>query len=170
MTSPNVDDRVDPTAFIAPTAIVTGDVSIGPEVSIWHQAVLRGDSAALVIGARSNIQDAVVVHADPGFPCLVGEGVSVGHGAMLHGCVIEDDVLVGIGAIVLNGARLGAGSVVAAGALVAEGVDVPSGSLVVGVPGRIVREVDAALAARSAKTRDHYVQLGRRHLAESTEP
>ncbi len=153
---------VDPTAFIAPSAILDGDVSIGAEASVWHQAVLRGDSAAIVVGARSNVQDGAVLHADPGVPCLVGEGVSVGHRAVLHGCIVEDGVLVGIGAIVLNGARLGAGSVIAAGALVPEGMAVPPRSLVMGVPGRIVGEIDDSLAARSVATREHYLALTRR--------
>jgi carbonic anhydrase/acetyltransferase-like protein (isoleucine patch superfamily) len=161
-----MSNHLDATAFIATTAILEGDVSIGPRASVWHQAVLRGDSAALVVGARSNIQDAVVMHGDPGMPCIVGDGVSVGHRAVLHGCIVEDDALVGIGAIVLNGARLGAGCVIAAGAVVREGMDVPAGSLVVGVPGRVVGHVSVSLARRAAETRDHYLELAEHHARE----
>jgi carbonic anhydrase/acetyltransferase-like protein (isoleucine patch superfamily) len=154
---------IDPTAYIAPTAVIDGDVSIGAESSIWHNAVLRGDKERIVLGARSNVQDGAVVHAEPGLPCLVGDGVTVGHQAVLHGCIVEDDVLVGIGAIILNGARLGRGSVVAAGALVPEGTDVAPESLVMGVPGRTVRRVDEALAQRLAASRDYYVRLAEGH-------
>jgi carbonic anhydrase/acetyltransferase-like protein (isoleucine patch superfamily) len=154
---------IDPTAYIAPTAVIDGDVSIGAESSIWHNVVLRGDKERIVLGARSNVQDGAVVHAEPGLPCLVGDGVTVGHQAVLHGCIVEDEVLVGIGAIILNGARLGRGSVVAAGALVPEGTDVAPESLVMGVPGRTVRRVDEALAQRSAASRDYYVRLAEGH-------
>src|SRR3954453_9138214 len=109
--------QVDPSAWVAPDAVLVGDVTVGPEASVWYTTVLRGDGDAIVVGARSNIQDGCGLHTDPGLRLVVGAGVSVGHRAVLHGCVVEDDVLVGMGAIVMNGGRIGARSLVAAGAL-----------------------------------------------------
>ncbi|MGW2250546.1 gamma carbonic anhydrase family protein [Kitasatospora sp. NPDC001660] len=132
---------VDPSAFVAPNAVVVGDVTLGAGASIWYGAVLRGDAEAITVGATSNIQDNCTLHADPGFPLVVGERISVGHNAVLHGCTVEDDVLVGMNATVLNGARIGAGSLVAAGAVVPQGMQVPPGSLVAGVPAKVRREL-----------------------------
>jgi len=131
--------RVSASAFLAPGARVIGNVELGDNVGIWFNAVLRGDSDAIVIGEGSNIQDNVSGHGDPGSPLLVGRNVSVGHNAVIHGCTIEDDCLVGMGAIVMNGAVVGAGSLVAAGALVLEGQQIPAGSLVAGVPAKVRR-------------------------------
>jgi carbonic anhydrase/acetyltransferase-like protein (isoleucine patch superfamily) len=156
---------IAPSAFIAPNATVLGDVTIGADASIWYGSVVRGDLEAITIGEGSNIQDLSVLHADPGLPCRIGRHVGVGHRAILHGCEVEDGCLIGMGSIVLNGAVIGAGSVVAAGALVPEGMRVPPGSLVMGVPGRIVRTVDAELAARASATCRRYVELARRHRA-----
>src|SRR5690606_8117287 len=117
---------------------------IAAEASIWYNAVLRGDGEQITIGERSNIQDGCAVHTDPGFPVVVGSGVSVGHNAILHGCTVEDDVLIGMGATVLNGAVIGAGSLIAANALIPEGAQIPPGSLVAGVPGKVRRELDEA--------------------------
>jgi carbonic anhydrase/acetyltransferase-like protein (isoleucine patch superfamily) len=156
---------VDRAAFIAPTAVVLGDVTLEAESSIWYQAVVRGDLAPIVIGAQSNIQDGTIVHVDTGFPCTVGRRVGVGHRVILHGCVVEDDSLIGMGAVLLNGVRIGTGSVVAAGAVIPEGVVVPPGSLVMGVPGRIVRQVDPELSQRIAATWGHYVRMAREHRA-----
>ncbi|MFE7801738.1 gamma carbonic anhydrase family protein [Nocardia sp. NPDC057440] len=136
--------EVDDSAWIAPNATVIGRVQLAAEVSIWYGAVLRADLEAISIGARTNIQDGCVLHADPGFPLTVGTGVSVGHNAILHGCTIGDDVLVGMGATVLNGAVIGAGCLIAANALIPEGAHIPPGSLVAGVPGKIRRELSAA--------------------------
>src|ERR671914_1987728 len=133
-----------------------GDVTLGEDASIWYGAVLRGDMAPIVIGAQSNIQDGTIVHVDEGVPCTVGRRVGVGHRVILHGCTIEDDCLIGMGSIILNGARIGRGSVIAAGAVVPEGMQVPPGSLVMGVPGRIVRPVDATLTRRGFFTWSHY--------------
>jgi carbonic anhydrase/acetyltransferase-like protein (isoleucine patch superfamily) len=157
--------EIHPTAFVAPTAVVMGDVTLGADSSVWYTSVLRGDMAPITIGARSNIQDGTIVHVDEGFPCVIGERVGVGHRAILHGCTVEDDCLVGMGSILLNGCRIGAGSVVAAGAVVPEGMEVPPGSLVMGVPGRIVRKVDPALASRIAGTWSHYVEQAKAHRA-----
>jgi len=154
---------IHPTAFIAPTAAVMGDVSLGEEASVWYNAVLRGDMAPIVIGAQSNIQDGTIVHVDTGVPCTVGRRVGVGHRVILHGCTVEDDCLIAMGSVLLNGARIGAGSVVAAGAVVPEGMQVPAGSLVMGVPGRIIRPVDAELSRRAAATWSHYVKEARAH-------
>jgi carbonic anhydrase/acetyltransferase-like protein (isoleucine patch superfamily) len=152
-------------AFIAPTASVLGDVTLEAESSVWFQAVLRGDLAPIVIGAQSNIQDGTVVHVDTGIPCVVGKRVGVGHRVILHACEVEDDSLIGMGAVVLNRVRIGTGSVVAAGAVIPEGMVVPPRSLVMGVPGRIVRQVDAELTQRIAATWAHYVELARTHRA-----
>ena len=155
--------RIDPTAFIAPTAVVMGDVTLGPRSSVWYGSVIRGDMAPIVIGADSNIQDGSVVHVDEGVPCTVGARVGVGHRVILHGCTVEDDSLIGMGSVLLNNVTIGRGSVVAAGAVIPEGMTVPPGSLVMGVPGRIVRPVDPGLAERIAGTWKHYVEQARAH-------
>ncbi|MGK8489266.1 gamma carbonic anhydrase family protein [Nocardia asiatica] len=135
--------EIEESAWIAPNATVIGRVRLGAEVSVWYSAVLRGDLETIEVGARSNIQDGCVLHADPGFPLTVGAGVSVGHNAILHGCTVGDDVLVGMGATILNGAVVGAGSLIAANALIPEGARIPPGSLVAGVPGKVRRELRA---------------------------
>lgn len=128
-------------AWVAPGAVLAGDVTLDEQASVWFTCVLRGDFAAIRVGPRSNIQDGSVVHADPGFPCTIGAGVSVGHRAVVHGATIGDDVLIGMGAVVLNGATVGAGSLVAAGAVITQGTEIPPGSLVAGVPAKVRREV-----------------------------
>lgn len=133
--------RIDPAAFVAPTAVVVGDVEVGPEASIWFGAVLRGDSDRIVIGARTNIQDGAILHTDPGSPCTVEEDCTVGHGAVVHGCRIGPRCLVGMGAVVLSGAEIGGESLVAAGALVPEGRHYRPRSLLVGSPVRRLREL-----------------------------
>lgn len=134
---------VPTSAFLAPGARVIGDVVLGENVGVWFNAVLRGDGDAIVIGDGSNIQDNASGHSDPGSPLRVGRNVSVGHNAVIHGCTIGDDCLIGMGAIVMNGAVVGAGSLVAAGALVLEGQQIPAGSLVAGVPAKVRRELTA---------------------------
>jgi len=140
-----------------------GDVTLGEESSIWYGAVLRGDMAAIIIGAQTNIQDGSIVHVDTGVPCTIGQRVGVGHRVILHGCTVGDDCLIAMGSVLLNGVQIGGGSVVAAGAVVREGMEVPPGSLVMGVPGRIVRQVDAELSKRAAATWKHYVKEARAH-------
>jgi carbonic anhydrase/acetyltransferase-like protein (isoleucine patch superfamily) len=157
--------KIHPTAFIAATAAVMGDVTIGEDASVWYGTVLRGDMAPIVIGAQSNVQDGSIVHVDEGVPCTVGRRVGVGHRVILHGCIVEDECLIAMGSVLLNGVTIGTGSVVAAGAVVPEGMQVPPRSLVMGVPGRIVRQVDAALAQRVAATWKHYVEEARDHRA-----
>ena len=128
-------------AWVAPGAFVVGEVHLGENSSVWYGAVLRGDTEPITIGARTNVQDGCVVHADPGFPATVGEGCVIGHNAIVHGCEIADGCLVGMGATILNGARIGEGSIVAAGALVPEGKEYPPRSLIVGIPAKRVRDV-----------------------------
>jgi carbonic anhydrase/acetyltransferase-like protein (isoleucine patch superfamily) len=131
------------TAFVAAGAVLVGTVILAEHASVWYNAVLRAEAEPIRIGARSNLQDNVSCHVDRGFPLVVGSDVSVGHGAVLHGCTVEDGALIGMAATVLNGAVIGAGSLVAAGAVVLEGTIVPQGSLVAGVPGRVRRELTA---------------------------
>jgi carbonic anhydrase/acetyltransferase-like protein (isoleucine patch superfamily) len=138
-------------------------VTVGQDASIWYHTVLRGDMAPIVIGAQSNIQDGTIVHVDEGISCTVGQRVAVGHRVILHGCTVGDDSLIAMGSVLLNGVSIGSGSVVAAGAVVPEGMQVPPKSLVMGVPGRIIRSVDAALAARVQATWSHYVDEARAH-------
>lgn len=157
--------RVHPSAFVAPGARVIGDVTLEAEASVWYNAVLRGDLAPIVLGPQSNIQDNCVVHVDEGLPCRIGSRVGVGHGAILHGCEVEEECLIGMGAIVLNRARIGHGSVIGAGAVVPEGMRVPPGSLVLGVPGRVVRQVDPDLARRIDRNWRDYLRLAARHRA-----
>jgi carbonic anhydrase/acetyltransferase-like protein (isoleucine patch superfamily) len=133
--------RVADTAWIAPTAVLIGDVHLGDNVSVWYGAVLRADGARITVEAGSNIQDNCVFHSDPGVPVHIGSGVSIGHGAIIRGATIEDHVIVGMGATVMNGARIGGESLLAANALVTEGKQVPSGVLFAGVPGRVVRKL-----------------------------
>ncbi|MCZ4314086.1 gamma carbonic anhydrase family protein [Comamonadaceae bacterium G21597-S1] len=132
---------IDPSAWVADSAQVIGNVSLAPDVSIWFGAVLRGDTEHMRIGRGSNIQDGSVLHADIGKPLTVGEDVTVGHKVMLHGCTIGDGSLIGIGAVVLNGARIGRHCLVGAGALVTEGKEFPDGSMIIGAPAKAVRQL-----------------------------
>lgn len=161
-----LDDDVPalhPTAWVAESAEVIGRVSLGEDVSVWFGAVLRGDTESLTIGARSNIQDASVLHADHGFPLVLGEGVTVGHKVMLHGCTVGDYSLIGIGAIVLNGAKIGKHCLVGAGALVTEGKEFPDGSLIVGSPARVIRELSPQQIEGLKLSAAHYIENGRQY-------
>ncbi len=161
---------VDPTAWIAPNATVIGAADLGPEVSIWYSAVVRADGDRITIGARSNVQDCCALHTDPGFHLQIGAGVSIGHAAVVHGCVIEDDVLIGMGAVVMNGAVIGAGSMIGAGALVSAATVIPPRSLVVGMPGKVRRETtDEELLLIRAHA-EVYVGHTRVHRAGRTLP
>ncbi|MEO5722440.1 MAG: gamma carbonic anhydrase family protein [Chthoniobacterales bacterium] len=133
--------RLHPSAFVVPNATVIGDVSLNEEASVWYGAVLRGDINRIVIGPRSNIQDNAVVHLSDDFPALFGELVTVGHSAIVHACTIDDEVLVGMGAIILDGAEIGARSLIGANALITAGTKIPPGSLVLGSPGKVVRQL-----------------------------
>jgi carbonic anhydrase/acetyltransferase-like protein (isoleucine patch superfamily) len=159
---------LDPTAYVAPTAVVLGEVSLGAESSVWFGAVLRGDSEAIRIGRRTNIQDGAILHADPGFPCILGDGVTVGHGAIVHGAIVEDDCLIGMRSVVMNGARIGQGSIVGVGCVVPEGMHVPAGSVVLGVPARIHRQATAQDQERIAHAARHYVQAAAIYRQQGT--
>jgi carbonic anhydrase/acetyltransferase-like protein (isoleucine patch superfamily) len=151
--------------WIAPDAVLIGRVLIGRDVGIWFGAVLRGDNEAIVIGPGSNVQEQTVMHTDPGFPLTVGRGCTIGHRALLHGCTIGDNSLVGMGAIILNGARIGADCLVGAGALVTEGKEFPDRSLIVGAPAKAIRTLDDDAIARLRKSAEHYIENGRRFRA-----
>jgi len=135
---PDIDDR----AFVAPTAVVVGAVTMGPGSSIWYGAVARADAEAIEIGENSNVQDGCTLHSDPGFPLVIGKGVTVGHRVVLHGARVDDDVLVGMGSVVMNGVHIGSGSIVAAGAVVTQGKEFPPGSVIAGVPAKVVRQAN----------------------------
>ncbi len=150
-------------AFIAPGAVIIGQVSLGEETNVWYGCVLRGDRSAIRVGRRVNLQDGCILHSDPGSPVDIGDRVSLGHGAIVHGATVEDDVLIGMRATVLNDARIGAGSMVAAGALVRPGTVVPPGSLVAGVPAVVRREVTEEERAVIASTPDTYLGLADVH-------
>ncbi|HEX6048688.1 MAG TPA: gamma carbonic anhydrase family protein [Gemmatimonadaceae bacterium] len=154
---------IHPTAFIHPASFVCGDVTLGAAASVWPSAVLRADSAAITIGESSNVQDGAVIHVDPGLRCTIGARVAIGHRAIVHGAVVEDDCLIAMGAIVLNHVVVGAGSIVGAGAVCREGMVVPPNSLVLGVPGRVVRSTDDELRGRIASAVAAYVALAERH-------
>lgn len=136
--------QVHEQAWVAPGAVLAGEVSVGPETGIWYTCVIRADLAPITLGARTNVQDGSVLHADPGFPATIGDGVTIGHRAVVHGCTVENDVLIGMGAVLMNGVHVGAGSLIAAGAVLTQGTVVPPGSLVAGVPGKVRRELGEA--------------------------
>lgn len=150
-------ERIDSSAWIAPGAVILGDVELGPQCSVWFHAVIRGDTAPITVGARTNIQDLCLLHADPGFPCHLGQGVTVGHGAIVHGATIEDDVMLGMRCVILNGVHVGQGSLVAAGAVVPEGTRIPPHSVVMGVPARVIRTVKPRDIERIRHAAEHYV-------------
>jgi carbonic anhydrase/acetyltransferase-like protein (isoleucine patch superfamily) len=151
--------------WVAPDAVLIGRVRLARDASIWFGAVLRGDNELITIGAGSNVQEHTVMHTDIGFPLDVGQGCTIGHRAILHGCTIGDNSLIGMGAIILNGARIGASSLVGAGALVTEGKEFPERSLIVGSPAKAIRTLDDAAVERLREAAEHYVANGRRFRA-----
>jgi carbonic anhydrase/acetyltransferase-like protein (isoleucine patch superfamily) len=157
--------RIAPTAFVAPTAVIVGDVEIGEEASIWFGVVIRGDTAAIRIGARSNVQDNTVIHTDEGMPALIGADCSVGHASIVHGATVGDGSLIGMGATLLNRAGVGAGCIVAAGALLAEGKAVSDGQLAMGAPAKPVRAVTEAERERMRDGIAHYLDYARQYRA-----
>ena len=159
-TTPTVEDG----AWVADNATVLGDAEIGAGSGVWFGAVVRADTESIRIGRDTNIQDNCVLHADPGAPLTIGDRVSIGHVAVLHGCTVESDVLIGMGAILMNHARIGSGSLVAAGAVVVEGTVVPPGSLVAGVPGKVRRELTDDELEHVRTNARQYADLTRRHL------
>ncbi len=150
--------------YVAPTAAIIGRVVLHRHVSVWFGAVLRGDNELIVIGEGSNVQDNCVLHTDPGFPLTVGRGVVVGHSVILHGCTIGDNVLVGMGATIMNGVNVGKNSIIGAGALIPEGKEIPPNSLVVGMPGRVMRELSEEEVAALAEGAGHYAEKFPRYL------
>lgn len=154
---------IDPSAFVHPDAIVIGNVTLGARVSVWPTAVIRGDSDRITIGDECNVQDGAVIHADEGLPTIIGKRVAIGHRAIVHGSIIEDNCLIAMGAILLNGVHVGAGSIIGAGAVCTEGMRVPPNSLVVGVPAHVRRETSVAERTRIQQTVDAYLRLQREH-------
>ena len=152
--------------WIAPNATVIGRVVLKANASVWFGAVLRGDNEPIIVGENSNVQDGSVLHTDAGSPLVIGANVTIGHMAMLHGCTIGDNSLIGIGAVVLNGARIGRNCLIGAKALIPEGKEIPDGSLVVGAPGRVVRELTPEQRAMLQHSADHYVHNWKRYVAE----
>jgi carbonic anhydrase/acetyltransferase-like protein (isoleucine patch superfamily) len=165
--------RIDPAAFVAPGAVLIGNVEMGPEASVWYNTVLRGDMNLIRIGARSNVQDGSVIHVDPhrpggppeGFPCLIGEDVLIGHLAMIHGCTLLDRAFVGLGAIVMDGCVIEGDAMLAAGAMLTQGKRIPSGQLWAGRPAKYVRDLTESDLAGMRMGVAHYVALAKRHAA-----
>lgn len=156
--------RIASDAYVADDATVVANVQIGAESSVWHQAVLRGDVAHVVLGARSNVQDGAVVHTADDLPAVIGQLVTVGHKAIVHACTVEDEVLVGMGAVILDGARIGARSIIGANATVKQGMEVPPGSLVLGTPAKVVRTLSAEEQDEIKNWALRYVRLSREYL------
>ena len=154
--------RIDPTAWVAGSAELIGLIEIAAEASVWFNCTLRGDTEPIRVGARSNVQDNCVLHTDPGYPLTIGERVTVGHQAMLHGCTIGEGSLIGIQAIVMNGARIGRHCLIGAGALIPEGKSIPERSLVLGAPGRVVRPLSDDEVANLLANNDRYVERAHR--------
>ena len=151
--------------WVAPSANVIGRVRLGADASVWFGATLRGDNEWISVGPGSNIQENTVIHTDPGFPATIGRDCTIGHKAIIHGCEIGDESLIGMGAIVLNGARLGRNCLIGAGALVTEGKEIPDGSLVIGAPGKVVRTLDAETIAGLRTSAAKYQENARRFRA-----
>ena len=148
----------DEECWIAPTAVLIGHVVLKRNASVWWHTVIRGDNEPITVGENSNVQDGSVLHTDPGFPLTIGRDVTVGHMVMLHGCTIGDNSLIGMGATVLNGAKIGKNCLIGAGALITENKVIPDGSLVMGVPGKVVRELDAQAIQQLTASAKHYAE------------
>ena len=161
--APEFEDRQS--NFIAKDATLIGKVRIGRSASVWFGVVARGDNEWIEIGEDTNVQEHAIMHTDPGYPVTIGAGCTIGHRALLHGCVIGDNCLIGMGAILLNGAKIGENSLVGAGALVTEGKFFPAGSLIVGVPAKLVRALDDAAIAKLKASASHYAKNGHRFLS-----
>ena len=157
--------EIDETAWVAPDANIIGKSRLGPESSVWFGCTLRGDNEWIELGQGSNLQENVVCHTDPGFPLKIGANVTVGHKAMLHGCIIGAGSLIGMGATILNGAKIGENSLIGACALITEGKEIPPGSLVMGTPGKVVRQMDEAAIARMHLTAAGYCSNSKRFRA-----
>jgi carbonic anhydrase/acetyltransferase-like protein (isoleucine patch superfamily) len=160
--------RIDETAWVAPNATLRGSVRMGAGSSVWFGAVVRGDVEPITIGPRSNVQDLAVIHCDPGFPCEIGEDVTIGHAAVVHGAIVESGSLIGIRAVVLNGARIGSGSIIGAGAVITERAVIPPGSLVVGVPGKVIRPTSPEQREQILQNAAHYVTAAAAYRDQTT--
>lgn len=152
--------------YIAPNAVVIGDVQLSKDASVWFNATLRGDNEPIVVGEGSNIQDGSVIHTDPGYKCLIGKNVTVGHMVMLHGCEIGDGSLIGIGSVVLNGAKIGKNCIIGAKALITEGMEVPDGSMVLGIPAKIKKELTLEEQSIPSLNAHHYIENYKRYKAQ----
>ncbi|MCL5058630.1 MAG: gamma carbonic anhydrase family protein [Actinobacteria bacterium] len=162
--------ELDQSVFLAPGSKIVGRVKIGSRSSVWYNTVVRGDADSVTIGCCTNIQDGCTLHEDPGFPLVLGDGVSVGHNCILHGCRIEDNVLVGMGAVILNGAHIGAGAVIGAGSLVVQGLEIPPGHLAMGLPAKIIRPLGEEEAANFRAMADKYMKRAQFMLGKGTCP
>ena len=159
----NKTPLIPKSAFLAENAVVIGDVTLGENANIWYSAVLRGDEGSIVIGDNTNVQDNATVHTAKDHPVVLGKNITVGHNAVVHGCTVGDGTMIGMGAVILNGARIGKGCLIAAGALVKEGAEIPDGSLLVGVPAKVIRELDEAGKQKILDNAAMYVALSREY-------
>jgi carbonic anhydrase/acetyltransferase-like protein (isoleucine patch superfamily) len=159
--------RLGDNAWVADSATVLGRVNLGAGSSVWYGAVLRGDNDQITLGERCNVQDGAILHVDPGLPMVLGDGVSIAHQAMLHGCTIGDNTMIAIQAVVLNRARIGKNCVVAAGAVVTEGAEFPDGVLIMGAPAKVKRELTAEDIERNRRIADGYVEQAQRHRTQA---
>lgn len=164
MRKEKISSKIDERAVIFPGAVVQGDVTVGPDSSIWYNAVVRGDVQSIVIGEGTNIQDGAILHVDRECPLHIGDKVTVGHGAILHGCTVGNHVLIGMGAIVMNKAAIGDGSIVGAGALVTQGTVIPDGSLVMGSPARVCREVRPEEMKSIIQNAENYIRESKKEV------
>ena len=162
--SSHVEAHAD--SWVAPNATLVGKVKLEPGASVWFNAVLRGDNELIHIGENSNVQDGTVMHTDMGFPLNIGTGVTIGHNAMLHGCTVGDYSLIGINAVILNGARIGKYCIIGANSLIGEGKEIPDGSLVMGSPGKVVRELTEAQQKLLEASAAHYVHNAQRYARD----
>lgn len=162
---PDSEPSIDDTVFRAPGSVVVGDVQIGADSSVWYNVVIRADVSPVRIGSRTNIQDGSILHADPGFPCIIGDDVTIGHKAIVHGAKVGDGALIGMGAVLLNGAEIGEEAIVAAGAVVTEGTIVAPGALVAGIPAKEKRQLNDDARQMGRKGAAGYVRNAQLHLS-----
>ncbi|MGA1847713.1 MAG: gamma carbonic anhydrase family protein [Thermoplasmatota archaeon] len=163
MTGPENQQTIGKDCYIHPTAVLVGRFQLMDRSSIWAFAVVRGDEEPIIIGSRSNVQDGVIIHTDEGFPVRVGNEVTIGHGAVIHGCEIGDRCIIGIRSVILNGSRIGKGSIIGAGAVVTPGTEIPPYSMVLGIPGK-VKKTDSSFEASAVENADIYVELASKHM------
>lgn len=164
-----VSPRIDSTAWIAENAVIIGDVEIGPKANIWYNVVIRGDTNRIVVGAETNVQDGTIIHAETlQGACLIGARVTIGHNAIVHGCIVEDDVMIGMGSIVLSYAKIGKGSLIAAGAVVRENTVVPPGVIMAGVPAKEIGPVTEPMTIRTKIGGEHYLELAEEYRRAPT--